>query len=321
MKRFLLPIGSLCAAALLSLALAGCPMQASYKSTITPIYAATAKGLWVYNGSSWAQYLPSSAATSVVVSGSGSGADVYVGTANGVSHSSTNGASWTNWAGNTNGLGTAPVNKLFLGSNILAATAGGVSSYNLDGSSTIWTTDTSKKPVTDVFSYGTYRYVLDGSNLYIYNGTSTESTYSANTILLSSTSVNAVIADSYLNIIVGTNYGLVVLYYDKTGTFTNSGNYLPNSTSINGLFLDSNDYIYAATANGIYKIGSSLTQMLSGTPVLSVFVDGAGTIYAGTSANGLQISKDGGSTWTTELTSTQTGAVNAVVTTAPLYSF
>ena len=148
-----------------------------------------------------------------------------------------------------------------------------------------------------------------------------ETSYTANAILAGSTSVNAVIADSALDIIVGTNYGLVVLYYDKTGTLTNSGNFLPSSTSVNSIFLDSSGYLFAASANGIYEIGSVVRHMLSGTAVVSVWVDGASTIYAATNANGLLISRDGGSTWITELTFAQTGKVNSVFTTAPLYSF
>jgi ligand-binding sensor domain-containing protein len=80
--------------------------------------------------------------------------------------------------------------------------------------------------------------------------------------------------------------------------------------------LDTSGYLYAATSVGLYRIGSSAVLVLP-TPTSCVCVDGAGRIYAGTAA-GLQVSSDGGSTWTTELAG-QT--VTSVTTTAPLYSF
>jgi ligand-binding sensor domain-containing protein len=324
MKRIASPFGALCIATLLSLALAGCPTQASYKATITPIYAATDSGLCVYNGSSWTTLtttngLASNTVNSVVVSGSGSGADVFVGTARGVSYTNTNGSSWTNWT-TSDGLGAAPTNRLFLGSNILAATNGGVSTYNSDGKPTLWTTETSVSPAKDVFAYGTYTYIVNasGSSLYVYNGTSLENTFSTGTILAGSSAVNRVIVDSSLDIIAGTDTGLAALYYNK-GALTSSGNLLGSPVAVSDVFLDSNGYLYAATANGLYRYisGSGASLLFSGTPVLCVYVDGAGTIYAGTSA-GLKISTDGGASWTTQI---PTCKVNCVVTTAPLYSF
>jgi ligand-binding sensor domain-containing protein len=310
MKRFLLPIGSLCAAALLSLALAGCPMQASYKSTITPIYAATSSGLWVYNGSSWAQYLASSVATSVVVSGSGSGADVFVGTASsGVSHTASLGA-WSNWSAATNGLGSDAINRLFLGSSLYAATTNGLSILQ---SSSTWNNNSSMGSVNDVFCYGDFTFVATTTGLSVYNGTALVKKYTT-ADGFASNNATAVVGYSASDFYVGTASGF---YYYNGSTLAP---YLVGQ-HINYIFIDSNYNLYAATTTGLYDFSISLSTPIYSNDVLSVFVDGAGTIYAGTSANGLQISRDGGSTWSSGLTFAQTGTVNAVVTTAPLYSF
>jgi len=72
MRRIIVCISSLCAAVFFSLALAGCPTQATYAPMITPIYAATNSGLEVYNGTGWTNYTTSNGfasdtVTSVVV--------------------------------------------------------------------------------------------------------------------------------------------------------------------------------------------------------------------------------------------------------------
>jgi hypothetical protein len=56
---------------------------------------------------------------------------------------------------------------------------------------------------------------------------------------------------------------------------------------------------------------------LPATAVYCVYVDGAGAIYAGT-GTGLEISTNGGASWTTSLPGQK---INCVVATAPLYSF
>jgi len=326
MKHTFYAFAALCAAALLSLTLACCPMQASYKSTITPIYAATDSGLWIFNGSSWAQ-ATSVPANSVVVSGSGAEASVFVGTGSGISYTSTNGASWKSWAGTNSssgpGLGTTPVNKVILGTSILAATAGGVSIYNSDGSTNAWTNDASMTSVNDAFQSGTYTFVAgnlpaSAPVISVINGTSTEATYLASTFLPTSTKVTAVVVDSYLDIFAGTDKGLVEINY-TSGAVTYSANLLASSDYVYGLLFDSSGNLYAATSSGLYaNVGtSSQKRLFSDTPALCVYVDGAGTIYAGI-ASGLRSLTAGASTWTTGLSGKQ---VNSVVTTAPLYSF
>jgi hypothetical protein len=323
MRRTTSVFGALGAAFLLCLALAGCPIRASYGSTITPIYAATAgSGLYVYNGSSWTRYttangLASDTVTSVVVSGSGSGAIVFVGTNNGVS--AFNGSTWQTWSA-ANGLGAGGVNGLFLGANLYAATAGGVSvdSYSSDYISPTWTNDATAGASSGVYVYGSYTYVAAGS-LDIYNGTGSKTTIAATNIVPASAKVTAVLVDSNQNIFAGTDKGLNYLA-SGSAAFTLS-NAVTNTGSVNGLFLDNNDNLYVAGAAGLYiwnLSSGAFGAAIGGSAVLCVYVDGAGTIYAGT-ASGLEISKNGGSSWTTILTTTT--PVDCVVTTAPLYSF
>jgi hypothetical protein len=312
-----------CVAAFLSLAFTGCPMQSSFKSsTITPIYAATSSGLYVYNGSTWTLYtvvngLASSTVNCVVVSGSGAGASVYVGTPKGVSYTKTL-SSWTNWTSTSDGLGNAPVNKLFLGSSLLAATSGGVSTYGLDSSSVKWTNDTNFSSATTLFQYGTYSYIVgtksSTTGLYIYNNTTLKaSPYTPSSILSGSALIQSIVVDSSLDVVAGTDTGCAILY--SGGTSFQS--LLPSGISVHDLCFDSNGYIYAATGSGLYKIGSSSYTELSTDAFTCVYVDGAGTIYAGTSS-GLRIYSSSGALQSTPITGT---TVNQVVTTAPLYSF
>ena len=84
------------------------------------------------------------------------------------------------------------------------------------------------------------------------------------------------------------------------------------------MYLDAGNDLYAASDSGLYVVTStSRGNILGAMAVYCVYVDGAGTIYAGT-ATGLEVSKDGGSTWTI---SPWSAKVNGVVTTAPLYCF
>ena len=295
-------------------ALSGCPTQASYQTTITPIYAATNSGLFVHDGTRWSStpYLSGKTIKSVVVSGSGSGATVFAGTASsGVYYSRD--ASWTTapWT-TTNGLGSDTINRLFLGSNLYAATSSGLSIYNFDGT---WTNDATSGTTNDVGLHGTFTYVAANGGLFIFNGTSqVQASISPNSVLSGSTKINAVLVDSAQDVIAGTDKGLAVKYYGSA-SFVSMG--LPANTNVHGLFLDSMGALYAASGSGLFILGTGTYQALPATAVYCVHVDGAGTIYAGT-ANGLKISTDGGASWTTSLAG-QT--INCVVVTAPLYSF
>ena len=142
-----------------SFVLAGCPLQPTYPSTITPIYAATsANGLYVYDGASWTNYtnantfsgLASDSLIGVAVLGSGAGATVLAGSSGGVSEF--DGTNWTQ----TTGLGTGTISRLTASGNIYASTSGGLCILNPGG--TTWTLDTAVTPV-DAFSIGAYTLV------------------------------------------------------------------------------------------------------------------------------------------------------------------
>jgi ligand-binding sensor domain-containing protein len=286
---------------------------------ITPIYAATNSGLEVYNGTGWTNYTTSNGfasdtVTSVVVQGSGSGATVFAGTAGGVSFST--GSIYSTWT-TANGLGSNIINNLFLGSTgLYAATTGGLSVYNFDGTTPPWTNNGSitTAPINGVYAFGSYTYIA-ADQLYVYNGTAQEASFAAAAIVSGSTKVNAVFVDAYQDVYAATDNGLNVM---------NSSNpFVPTAPIVLGaavysLCLDASGNMYIATADGLYKLTSSTGTLILNVPVYCVSVDGAGTIYAGTDT-GLETSKDGGSTWSTILTTT--AKVNAVVTTAPLYSF
>ncbi len=149
------------AAMIAGLALSGCPMQPSYSSTITPVYAATGTGLSVFNGTGWTSY-PFANASAVVVSGSGAGAVAYVG-------NNTGGVSQFIGTSRiaTTGLAGSDIKRLFSGSSIFAATNAGVSILNSDGLT--WTNYITAASVNDVFSSGTYTLVASGTGLYEYN--------------------------------------------------------------------------------------------------------------------------------------------------------
>jgi hypothetical protein len=300
-----------------SLVLAGCPVQPTYPSTITPIYAVTnGNGLYVYNGTSWTNYPTTggvTALTGVQVFGSGAGATVLVsGTGGAVGVAEFNGSGWTAL---NSGLGSTTVNRLSSSGNVYAATSLGLSILDSGGST--WTNSGSVKPVNDAFSVGTFTLVAGGTiggtaGLYIYSGTGQSgSAITPTTIASSATSVTSVFVDVFGDLIAGTDTGFGIQY---AGSLT----WLQiASASVNSVYADLSGNIYAATGNGLYIVNATVTPVLSGKNVHCVCVDGAGTIYAGTST-GLMVSKDGGSTWTTPL---PTVDVTSVATTAPLYSF
>jgi hypothetical protein len=304
-----------------SLILAGCPLQPAYSPTITPIYAATSgNGLYVYDGTSWTNYPTTSTGnglTGVVVFGSGTGATVLAGGASGVAQF--DGSTWTTL---NSGLGTVPVHHLTLSSTLCASTDGGLSILNPDGS---WTNNGSVKPVNDAILVGTFTLVAGGGTLgapglYIYSGTVQSGSAVAPTTIGpgGSTSVTSVFVDVFGELIAGTDAGFGIqsagIQSAGTAPWTTFA-----SASVNSVYADPSGIIYAATASGLYiVVNMTATQVLAGQNVHCVTVDGAGTIYAGTTT-GLMVSRNGGSTWTTEKLTPS--SVTSVATTAPLYSF
>ncbi len=299
----ILGVGALVA---LSLLLAACPLQPTYPATITPIYVATATtGLYVYNGTSWSSTIGGgSALTSVVVSGSGSGAEVFVGGGAGL---------WYSYKGVWyQGFSSPAVNGITLGSTIYAATATGIST--LDAGGTSWTATSVGSAVRQVFVWGSFVYAAaDTTGLMTYNNTGGATTIAPGSVVTGSSAVTSVALDSYGDLFVGTDKGLGI----SAGTaYSFPANQLPGAYHVYGIVLDTWGNLYVATDNGLY-INLGATPVLSDT-VSCVWVDGHGTIYAGVGTK-LEVSTDGGSTWTTKLTAGS--AITSIVTTAPLYSF
>ena len=277
MRAMYLRISLACAA--LFIALASCTTETSYPPTITPIYAGTDSGLYVFDGSAWTHYqkatsgLASDTVTSLVASGSGAGARIYIGTSNGVCRKL--GSQWTSFT-TAEGLGGNAVKSLFIDSTVYAASSGGLSSYNEDGT---WTNDPTIPSINDFCRIDSFAIVAADSGLYRYNGTSLMSSYpiAPGTLIAGSTKVRTVIVDYQQNIYVGTDAGLAIEYADSI--LADLG--LPAGSDVNDLCLDSNGDAYAACANGLYVLGGpGPVRILSGM-VRCVWVDGAGKIYAG----------------------------------------
>ena len=315
MKRVFTRLGLL-AAGCVVLGLAGCTAPA-FPPTITPIYATTTTGLQVFNGTTWSASttvngLPTNNLTSLLVIGSGAGAEVIAGTASG-GVSLWDGKTWGTWTTN-DGLGSNAVNGLFLGPSLFAATASGLSTLAQDGSSPAWTTSLPGTPISAVYAQGSQTWVA-ADKLYVFNGSTQEaqSPFAPSAIVAGSTKVTAVFVDSVEDVFAGTDAGLGALS-PGAGSFIT----LVAGTAVNGIVMDSGGTLYAATSSGLFILTSSTTtQSLSGTNVTCVCVDGAGTIYAGTNT-GLRISRNAGASWTTQL---QGDFITAVTTTAPLYLF
>jgi ligand-binding sensor domain-containing protein len=319
MRNLKTSIVSLCAASAIALIFAGCSSQSAYQATITPIYAATDQGLWVYNGAAWKAYtaapsgLLSNNVRSVVVSGSGSGATVLAGTDMGISE--LRGSSWSSSWTVADGLGSSTINSLYLGSSLIAATAGGVSMYSTDSSSPAWVNNASTGSANCVATYTSYTYIAADTGLYIYNGTVLKTSFPVSAVPQGGTStrVTSVAVDSNQDLFVGTDQGLFA--YSGVSSFSDFG--LPSATLVYGLFVDNSGNIFVASSRGLYINPPSAALSNLAAPVYSVYVDGAGAIYAGT-GTGLQISKNSGLTWSSTQVS---GRVNSIVTTTPLYSF
>ncbi len=297
-----------------SLALAGCLLAPSFPPTFTPIYAGTSTGLWVFDGSLWTQtpYLAGTEVTCLAVSGSGSGASIYAGTASsGVMRY--DGAAWSALP---LGLGSTQVNSLFQGSSLYAATPIGVSVLNSDRQS--WATDATRPDINSAIPFGSYLYTASDSGLFVYNGAKNVQSIVPGDIVAGSSIVSALAIDANQDIIAGTDQGMNVLFGDSLPYAFKPGQASLLGLAIHGFYIDGNGVLYIASSGGLYRYKEGSPLLLLPQACLCVHVDGAGLIYAGT-ASGLQISADGGSTWREE--PGVTGRVNSVVTTAPLYSF
>jgi ligand-binding sensor domain-containing protein len=302
---------------LLFLALSACSPKVQDPARITPVYAGTDSGLYVFDGSGWTLYalsagLPSLEVTSVVVSGSGSGAHVYAGTPSGLWRY--DGSAYRVFT-TARGLGGDAIHRLFLGATVYAVTSGGLSVYNGNADSS-WTNDPAAAlgSLNDLYCLDNYIYLAADSGCYVYNATAIRNSFSpASAILAGSASARAIAVDSRGNVFIGTDRGLAL----KSAGSSVFSSLLPVDASVAGLYVDAYDDVYAASSDGLYVYGGGGAFRILAGDTLCVCVDGAGRIYAG-GPDGLRISADGGQTWNLVLS---VAKVNCVTTTAPLYSF
>jgi len=297
-----------------SLALAGCHLAPDYPPTITPIYAGTSTGLWVFDGSGWTQSaaLAGTEVTCLAIDGSGAGAGIYAGTASsGVLHY--DGVAWSPLP---LGLGSTQVNSLFQGSSLYAATPIGVSVLDYDKQS--WATDATRPDINCAIPFGSYLYIAADSGLFVYNGGKNVQSFAPGDVVAGSLRVATLAIDSNQDIIAGTDQGLNVLFSDSLPYAFKPSLASLAGMAIHGFYIDGKRILYIASSGGMYRYKAGSPLLLLPLACFCVYVDGAGLIYAGT-ASGLQTSADGGSTWKQE--PSVTGRVNCVLTTAPLYSF
>ncbi len=256
--------------------------------------------------------LPSNSLTSVAVLGSA----IYVGSNMGVSMSTNGGATWTTYNAASNSLASDTVNAIAVtpgsaGNNLYVATAGGFSQAlngaTLFSSVTSFVCSENSSAVTaiavaDLVFLGLSNSVWDAA--------------------LGSTTFNSGYSNGYPTC----NYPATVVFTDPLGyAYASSGNNVlyrsPGATNVwsslgssvgpsyNGILsgvVNGNIYLGTSTAGVfIYDTSSSSWNQLStsGLPSLSVNAlamssAGADNLYAG-SSNGLGVSLNGGSSWTT----------------------
>jgi hypothetical protein len=240
----------------------------------------------------------------------------------GVSISSDNGATWTNYT-TANGLGGTTVNDVYAaGSNIYAATGGGLSVSSNNGAS--WTTFTmgsglASNYVNGVYAVGSSIYAAThhsspglgiGGGLSISNDNGlTWSTYNTGSGLGSNTVLKVYAAGSSIYAATRTDafdIGGLSISSDNGATWTNytTANGLGSNT-VNDVYAAGSN-IYAATSGGLSVSpdnGASWTTYTTANGLISsyinsVYVSGS-MIYAATESGGLSVSADNGESWST----------------------
>jgi len=267
----------------------------------TTMYAATSAGLSVSQngGSSWVTMgFAGNAVNSVAAITSGSYVTVYAATNSGLFVTSDGGTTWT-----PTGLIGTQVNGVYIsGTDIYAATTGGVAIYN----GTIWTpvsfatlADPLDTAATGIYAVGTSVYASTNAGLSISSDGGTTWTQATG---LPSNNILAVFDDG-INVYAATaDQGLAVASNASPTTWTtyNTSNGLPSNV-VQGVYA-SGGSIFAATAAGLSVFNGSIwTTHLGGISVNSVFVSGT-SVYAAT-AQGVWVSLDSGTTWNDYTTS------------------
>jgi Predicted periplasmic ligand-binding sensor domain len=144
---------------------------------------------------------------------------------------------------------------------------------------------------------GSYRLEISDSVLELYSNGELKQSYAPESIVSGSTKLTAAVIDSSKNIMAGTDRGLGILYSGASSFISQ----LPDTVSVNALYLDSGGYLYVASSAGLYRMSSEASLIYAESAALSVYVDeAAGMIYVGTEA-GIRSSANGGLSWGTSL--------------------
>ncbi len=215
---------------------------------------------------------------------------IYAATSSGLSIY--NGAAWTTYS-TSSGLPSATVNGLAVAGNgssapIFAATGSGIS-LSLSGGSS-WTTALSGVRIASVFI---------GNEFYAATPTGVDASVNGESwFAMSGSPANANCLFAVGSTVYAATSAGLSIYNGVAWTTTTSG---LASDTVNGVFVDADSYVYAATESGLSVFnGSSWATYLGGSVVNGVFVVGAGSgaaIYAAT-AGGVEISLNGGTSWT-----------------------
>jgi hypothetical protein len=208
------------------------------------------------------------------------GTKIWAATEGGLSYSSDNGTSWSNYT---------------------VADGDGLGSNQMLG----------------IFATGSKIYAPSYTNGLQYSNTngSPWATYNVATNLLGSNRVFGVavsVSGSDVRLYAATNGGLSIspLNPISTSTFTNYTT--TDGLPVNGLrcVVLSGSTIYVGSTNGLSVSntgGTSWTTYLSGQTILSIYVTGS-TIFAASNSGGLHVSTNGGTNWTTYTTANGLGS-------------
>jgi hypothetical protein len=144
-----------------------------------------------------------------------------------------------------------------------------------------------------LYGRGSYSFAVNEKGLDVFSSGELKMSFPPDCIVPGSSKVNCAIVDSSCNIMAGTDKGFAILY-SGASSFKNQ---LPSPASVNGLYIDKEDYVYVASSSGLYKLGVGAVLIFAKGEVLCVYADeSSDTIYVGTES-GIEASSNGGASW------------------------
>jgi hypothetical protein len=197
-------------------------------------------------------------------------------------------------------LSACPVQAVYRPTAALVVAATDSGYYTYDGSS--WAsvegpTESERSIAAASLASGNMRLTVSDSLLSIYVDGSLKQSFAPEAVAPDSSKLNAAIVDASRNVMAGTDKGLGILY----GGASSFVGQLPSEASVYALCLDAAGYLYAASSDGLYRVGRQAELVYSGEAALAVYVDDStGAIYVGT-ATGMRISANGGTSWSSSL--------------------